>query len=144
MSRGSSSDRGPLAASVGPREEEILARQGESPFILPRVGERAIVHYRWHPQFGTEVRIAYREHLRGEDVAVFHMRDGTRTVLPAWMLDAGVCAVMTLGPERAAISSLVELRATLAALGFDRRVSPVGELERSHEGSTATTIATAP
>ena len=69
----------------------------------------AVVHYRWHPQFGTEVTIAYREHRRGEDVAVFEIPDRSRTVLPAWMLDAGVCATMTDGRPRASLDSLFEL-----------------------------------
>src|SRR5205814_4915008 len=106
------------------------------------VGEVAVVHYRWHPQSGTEIRIAYREHRGGEDVIVFETPNRSRTVLPAWMLDAGACAEMTHGPPRAAISSMLELRSTLTALGFDRTASPVGEQERSDEGTTASTIPT--
>ena len=53
------------------------------------------------------------------------------------MLDAGACAAMTLGPPRVSISSMLELRSVLAALGFDRSASPVGEQERSDEGPTA-------
>jgi hypothetical protein len=64
------------------------------------------VHYRWHPQFGTEIRIAYREQRRGEDVVVFETPNCSRTVLPAWMLDASVCATMTIGPPRAALYAL--------------------------------------
>ena len=100
------------------------------PVHSAHIGERAIVHYRWHPQFSTEIRIAYREHRRGEEVAVFESPNRSRTVLPAWMLDAGVCAAMTLGPPRVPIPSMVELRSVLVALGFDRSASPVGEQER--------------
>jgi hypothetical protein len=47
------------------------------------------------------------------------------------MLDAGACAVMTLGPPRVPFSAMLDLRSVLAALGFDRSASPVGEQERS-------------
>ncbi len=79
--------------------------RGEPRFPSPRrvpvhsghVGELAVVHYRWHPQFGEEIRIAHPKYRRGEDVAVFETPDRSHTVLPAWMLDAGVCTAMTLG-----------------------------------------------
>ncbi len=47
------------------------------------------------------------------------------------MLDAGGCAVMTLGPPRVPLSAMLDLRSVLAALCFDRSASPVGEQERS-------------
>lgn len=68
---------------------------------------------------------------------VFEAQDGSRTVLPAWMLDPGGCAAMTLGPPRVPFSAMLDLRSVLAALGFDRSASPVGEQERSDEGATA-------
>ena len=83
-----------------------------------------MVNYRWHPQFGTEIRIAYRERRREEDVVVFEAPDRFRTVLRSWMLEVGACAAMTLGPPRVAISSMLELRSVLVALGFDRSASP--------------------
>ena len=42
------------------------------------------------------------------------------------MLDACFCATMILGPPRVAISAMLELRAMLTAMGFDRAASPVG------------------
>lgn len=86
-----------------------------------------------------EINIAYREHRGGEDVAVVEGPDGSRTVLRAWMLDVGTCAAMTIGPARAAIFALVELRSALEALAFDRSGSPVGEQKRSDESPTAST-----
>jgi hypothetical protein len=95
------------------------------------------VRYRWHPQFGSEIQIAYREHRRSEEVVVFASPDRSRTVLPAWMLDANACGAMTIGSPRVEISALLELRVLLTAMGFDRNASPVGEQERSDEGPTA-------
>src|SRR5438045_790869 len=60
-------------------------------------------------------------------------------MLPAWMLDAGRCAAMTYGSHRAEISSLLELRAQLAVLGFDHGACPTGKEER-HESTAATTF----
>jgi hypothetical protein len=47
---------------------------------------------------------------------VFETPNRSRTVLPAWMLDAGVCAAITVGPPRVAISSMLELRSVLLGL----------------------------
>jgi hypothetical protein len=102
--------------------------------------EVAVVHYRWHPLFGKEIRIAYREHRNCEDVVVFETTDRARTILPAWMLDAGACAAMSMGQACVAISALLELCAELKALGFDRGASPVGEQERIDESPTAGTV----
>jgi hypothetical protein len=67
---------------------------------------------------------------------VFETRDRSRTVLPSWMLDAGTCVAMTLGPPRATTSSLLDLWHALVALGFDRHAPPVGAKERPDEGPT--------
>jgi hypothetical protein len=67
------------------------------------------VHYPWHPAVGRHVTVAYREHRAGEPVAVCEMADGTRAVLPAWMLDRTACAHLTLGPPRPSIEALLDL-----------------------------------
>jgi hypothetical protein len=97
------------------------------------------VQYRWHPLFGNEIQVACRR--SGADVVVLKPASRTRIVLPAWMLDAGACAAMTMGAPRVAISALLELRAELTALGFDRSASPIGDKERFDESPTASTVA---
>ena len=113
-----------LGAAPRLRAVVILAADDESPFILPVAKS---------PSLGTggircsarRSQIAYRERRRSEDVVVFETPDRSRTILPAWMLDAGACAAMTTGVPRVPISALVELHA-LRALGFDRGTSPSG------------------
>ena len=61
----------------------------------------------------------YRESRRGEAVFVCRMPDGCGEVVPSWMFDAAACAGMALGPPRASVAALAELRALLNALGSD-------------------------
>lgn len=99
------------------------------------------MHYRWHPEFGRSIPIIYREHRRGTEVAVCES-GATRLVIPAWMFDAGACALMTVGPHCAAISSMLALRTQLSALGFDRSTCQIGREERSDESVTTTAVTT--
>jgi hypothetical protein len=44
-------------------------------------------------------------------------------MIPAWMFDAAACAHMVLGPPRASIRALAELRALLGGEGSDRDIA---------------------
>src|SRR5207244_3096778 len=70
------------------------------PVHSARVGDTGEIHYPWHPLVGCRVRIDYTEHRRGELVAICEMPDGSRAVIPAWMLDRVACATLTTGPRR--------------------------------------------
>ena len=65
--------------------------------------------------------IVYTEHRRGEIVAVCETPDGSRAVIPAWMLDRVACATLSVGPPRCSLAALCDLRRLLDALGFDGR-----------------------
>jgi len=54
------------------------------------------VHYAWHPAFGSEVDVLYREARRGEDVHVCVRPDGSGVVIPSWMFDSARCGSMVL------------------------------------------------
>ena len=56
-------------------------------FHSARVGDTGEIHYAWHPVVGQRVPILYTEHRRGELVAICEMPDGSRAVVPVWMLD---------------------------------------------------------
>ena len=72
-----------------------------------------VVQYRWHPLYGTKLRL-FRRTLHG-GVAVVHV-EASGTVsreLPAWMVDGSVCGAMKLGPPQVSIDALSELRRAL-------------------------------
>lgn len=62
-----------------------------------------------------------RTHRRGELVAICEMPDGSRAVVPVWMLDRAACATLSAGPPRCSLAALHDLRSLLDALGFHGR-----------------------
>jgi hypothetical protein len=50
--------------------------------------------------------------------AVAFMPDGSRAVVPVWMLDRVVRATLNVGPPRCSVAVLCDLRSLLDALGF--------------------------
>jgi hypothetical protein len=81
------------------------------------------VRYRWHAYFARELSVLYRETRRGESVYVCLMPDGTGSVVPEWMFDAAECLRHDLGPPRASIDALLDLRALLLAIASDPELS---------------------
>jgi hypothetical protein len=80
----------------------------------------ARIHYAWHPAFDKEVEVQYRESRRGETVRVCVMEDQSGLVIPDWMFDRSKCASFTIGAPRVSIPAIVDLRALLTEIGFDR------------------------
>lgn len=80
------------------------------------------VHYRWHPLYGQMARVNRSVPSDSGAWLFCELPDGTRGTLPAWMTDAGACAVLTLGAPMVAIPALQEVRVLLDALarGSDR------------------------
>ena len=75
---------------------------------------------------GQRVPILYTEHRRGELVAVCEMPDGSRAVVPVWMLDRVACATLSIGPPRCSLAALCNLRRpALAARVPPRRLREV-------------------
>lgn len=95
----------------------------QNPVYSAHVGSRAQVYYPWHPAFGRIVPVLYRERRRGEEVAICEMADGSREVLPSWMLDAELCAVMNVGSPKASMKALSEVAAFLGELGFSAQTA---------------------
>lgn len=61
----------------------------------------------------------YREQRGGEPVAVIDMLDGSRQVLPAWMLDRDACKGLARGEPRASLRGLLDLRSVLEGVMQD-------------------------
>ena len=84
------------------------------------IGQDVEVHYRWHPFYGRRLRAQYSEQRGSGRVVHVEVAPGVVTVLPDWMLDASICAGMTLGAPRVSTSALGELQRLLVACGFRR------------------------
>jgi hypothetical protein len=71
------------------------------------------VFYRWHPYFGSKVRIRQiQERADGRYMRV-EGADGIIVLMAAWILDPVACATMMIGPPRVEWLALVELRQRL-------------------------------
>ena len=91
------------------------------PFHSARIGDTGEIHYTWHPLVGQCIPIIYTEHRRHELVAICEMPDGSRAVVPIWMLDRASCATLSAGPPRCSVAALCDLRALLDSLRFHGR-----------------------
>lgn len=89
------------------------------------------VEYPWHAAAGVEVEVLYREQRRGEVVFICRMPDGTGEVVPAWMFDGAECSRLKVGPPRASVKALAELRARLDGICSDP--GKVAEIARRQE-----------
>lgn len=94
-----------------------------------------MVRYQWHPDFGRDVVIRYRERRRGEQVFVCVGANDTSEVIPAWMFDAAVCANQKLDVPQVNLAALEDLRGLLSALASDPAVTTkqVSTRETPHE-----------
>lgn len=97
------------------------------------------VHYPWHPAYGSEIPIVYWETRRGERVLVTILSDGTRGVVPAWMLDRDLCGAMGFGQPVAAASALADLRRILDGLKLAVEGPTIVE-DRGHEKEPIETV----
>lgn len=85
---------------------------------------RAVVHYPWHPAHGSTIDVHYREKRGGEDVLVCTLPNAAAAVVvPAWMFDRALCSRLTLGPRRASVPALREVRAVIDEV---RSAKPTG------------------
>src|SRR5437879_3623544 len=64
------------------------------------------VNYRWHPLFGQKLRVLSHAKISAGNEIVCQRSDGSRAVLPLWMLNPK-CAEFALGHR---MEALVELR----------------------------------
>lgn len=78
------------------------------------------MHYRWHPLVGQSLPVLYREQRRGEQVAICEFPDGSRAVVPAWMLERAACATLMSGAPQVSLEALRDLRRLLDALSLER------------------------
>ena len=104
-------------------EKVIFPSKSEVPVHSAHVAFRARVHYPWHPSFGRDLDVLYRESRRGEAVHVCLMPDGTGEVVPVWMFDSVACASMARGMPRASVKALELARAILDELRSDARAA---------------------
>jgi len=112
------------------RRTSSFCVQWPVPVHSAQVGSVYRVCYRWHAYFGSEVKI-YRSYRRGDGTYLGLERDpGIAIIAPAWVLDASICGMMTLGPPRVSVAGLVDLSAVLTSHGFRRSF---GENDSSKE-----------
>lgn len=79
------------------------------------VSSRVAIHYRWHPCFGRSLAVARRAPRAGRAFIYCELPDGTVAGIPAWMADAALCALHSLGPPEVSVGALIELRRLLDA-----------------------------
>jgi hypothetical protein len=85
-----------------------------------RIGQEVEVHYRWHPFHGRRAYAHYSEQRAAGRVIHVEIESGVVTALPDWMLDASICAGMTLGVPRVSVDALCDLHRVLLVRGFRR------------------------
>jgi hypothetical protein len=74
------------------------------------------VHYRHHPLFGKEVEVSKRFRHASVASVMIVVADGTRGLIPQWMLDSDACsAVSDEDTPRISVSALCLLRDLLDA-----------------------------
>ena len=71
--------------------------------------KRVVIRYRWHPAFGTSVRLVYCEVRRGEAVALGEISDAPCVVVSLRMFDSAVCARMKEG-SLASVAALKDMQ----------------------------------
>jgi len=74
------------------------------------------VQYRWHPLYGSKLRLIKiaKSNVAGE--LHCELPDGMVIGLPRWMTDAGCCGQMEIADPVVAVAALEELRALLDGL----------------------------
>lgn len=99
------------------------------------------MHYRWHPLYGRAVRRFYSEQRAGGTVTQVEAGPGVAVVVPSWMLDAAVCASMSVGDPRSSMAALMDLHRLLAVLRDGQAchdsASTVQETHREDSTNTA-------
>lgn len=124
---------------------------GSVPVHSAHVGSVYRVQYRWHAYFGVDVKV-YRSYRRGDGLYVGIERDpGVAVMAPAWVLDATICGLMTLGSPQVSTAGLLDLSSILTSQGFRRSSdecdsSKEAEHDHSqinHPGATASAISSA-
>ena len=91
--------------------------------------------------YGRKVRRFYGEQRASGAVVHIELSPGIVAVVPAWMLDAAICASMTLGEPRVGLSALQELKRLLVQAGEQRNCHDSGSIiqEKYREDSIDTT-----
>ena len=100
------------------------------------------MQYAWHPSYGKDVEVQYREARRGESVCVCRVDGDTSQVIPAWMFDPAFCARMRLGARHASVDALEQARVILRELGFDRAAAATHERPQEATDEAKTIVAT--
>ena len=98
-----------------------------------------VIEYPWHPLHGSTVPLIRRTGRLGSEVAHVEVRRGLCRELPAWMLDASMCAAMSLGAPQVSIEALNELRSVLTGrVAAPSAVGPLNSLEEEGRSDEAT------
>ena len=80
------------------------------------------IHYRHHPLFGEEVEVLRRCRRDAVDCVMIVVADGTRCLIPKWMLDSASCStVVDQDTPTIAFSALCSLRDLLDATSSGSR-----------------------
>lgn len=79
-----------------------------------QIFETVTVHYCWHPLSGQKLRVTAHAKITNSNEVICQRSDGTRVVLPLWMLDPK-CSEFVVGQPVISLDALIELRQLLAA-----------------------------
>ena len=74
------------------------------------------MQYRWHPLYGSKLRLVRIAKATGAEDVHCELPDGTVIAIPRWMTDTGRCLPMEIGDPLAALGALAELRVLLDGL----------------------------
>jgi hypothetical protein len=82
------------------------------------IGQQVEIYYRWHPLRGRRVKVCGSEQRGTGQFVHVEVAAGVVTLIPAWMLDPVLCAGMTSGAPRVALSALLDLHRLLVEAGL--------------------------
>ena len=74
------------------------------------------MHYRWHPLFGSKLKLIKTAKITGVEELHCEAPDGIVLGIPRWMTEAERCLSMEIGNPVVGLPALAELRALLDGL----------------------------
>ncbi len=78
------------------------------------IGQNVVVHYRWHPLYGRQVRCILTEQRASGEIAHIELEPGVVTKLVAWKLDPVSCSAMKVGVPQVNLAALSDLHRLLS------------------------------
>ena len=135
---GPSSGAAPPAGTV-----RRAAAQATYPYKTPFRAD-VVIAYRWHPLYGQRATRLRDQQMNEHKYVLCRLSTGKQHLLPAWMLEASLCAQHESGAPMLSLPALQELRRVLDSLrssslcdGLGQNSSPEDSLGTETTSSTA-------